>query len=72
MAFQKTGSVSAAIVFAAGAVTVTTSAVETLTKAACYVSVDGEDAFSGRLPEPNVQPRARPFKTLQRAWEAIR
>ncbi len=37
-----------------------------------YVSVQGNDAWSGRLPEPNAAKTDGPFATLERARDAIR
>jgi parallel beta-helix repeat protein len=37
-----------------------------------YVSVQGSDAWSGRLPEPNAAKTDGPFATLERARNAIR
>ena len=37
-----------------------------------YVSAQGNDAWSGRLPEPNAAKTDGPFATLERARDAIR
>ena len=37
-----------------------------------YVSPDGLDAWSGRLPEPNARRADGPFATLERARDAVR
>ena len=37
-----------------------------------YVSVSGNDAWSGRLPAPNAQKSDGPFATLERARDAVR
>lgn len=37
-----------------------------------YVSLDGNDAWSGRLAEPNADHSDGPFATLRRAQEAVR
>ena len=37
-----------------------------------YVSVQGNDSWSGRLPEPNAAKTDGPFATLERARDAIR
>jgi len=39
---------------------------------AFYVGPDGNDAWSGRLPEPNATKSDGPFATLERAREAVR
>jgi len=41
-------------------------------KACFFVAVDGDDGWSGALPAPNVARTDGPFKTLQRAREALR
>jgi len=41
-------------------------------KAAFYVAVNGNDNWSGKLPAPNAQRTDGPFRTLQRARDAIR
>ncbi|MCD6506726.1 right-handed parallel beta-helix repeat-containing protein [Candidatus Poribacteria bacterium] len=37
-----------------------------------YVSIDGDDGWSGRLPEPNAEENDGPFATLERARDEIR
>ena len=37
-----------------------------------YVATDGNDAWSGTLPEPNGQKTDGPFATLERARDEIR
>ena len=37
-----------------------------------YVSPDGDDAWSGTLPEPNAGRTDGPFATLARARDAVR
>ncbi len=37
-----------------------------------YVSVDGDDTFSGKLAEPDSQRKDGPFATLERARDAVR
>ena len=41
-------------------------------KADFYVSPSGDDSWSGKLPEPNRQRTDGPFKSLERARDAIR
>jgi hypothetical protein len=40
--------------------------------ATVYVAADGDDAWSGALPEPNAQRTDGPFRTLEGARDAIR
>jgi hypothetical protein len=37
-----------------------------------YVSTEGNDAWSGHLPDPTVGRQDGPFRTIQRARDAIR
>ena len=37
-----------------------------------FVATDGDDRWSGALPEPNAQGSDGPFATLQRARDAVR
>lgn len=45
---------------------------QTQPRAAFYVAVDGDDAWSGSLSAPNEMRTDGPFKTLGRARDAIR
>ncbi len=47
-------------------------AAPTLPAATFYVAVDGNDAWSGRLAEPNAARSDGPFATLPRARDAVR
>ncbi|MCF7849159.1 MAG: right-handed parallel beta-helix repeat-containing protein, partial [Kiritimatiellales bacterium] len=41
-------------------------------RADCYVAVNGNDAWSGKLPEPNADKTDGPFVSLERARNAVR
>ena len=41
-------------------------------KAEFYIATNGNDAWSGALPEPNAEETDGPFATLQRARDAVR
>ncbi|MBC7287755.1 MAG: hypothetical protein H5T86_06865, partial [Armatimonadetes bacterium] len=41
-------------------------------KADFYVALDGNDAWSGKLPQPNAARSDGPFRTLRRAQDAVR
>ena len=43
-----------------------------MTAATLYVAPDGNDASSGKLPQPNTQGKDGPFRTLERARDEIR